>query len=96
MYLFDWYTQKDTSIYVLICVRVRGTVLGYGFGVRFFRVRFSGYGFGVRFFRVRFSGYGFGVRFVRYLLQSVQFGTAWYTCTLSHTGTVWCTALQSF
>ena len=53
----------------LFGVRVRGTVLGYGFGVRFFRVRFLGYGFGVRFFRVRFSGYGFGVRFVRYLVQ---------------------------
>ena len=67
---------KGISIYVLIWVRVRGTVLGYGFRVRFFRVRFSGYGFGVRFW-----GTVFGVRFWSTVLG---YGTVqWYGRVLS-------------
>ena len=67
------------SIYVLIWVRVRGTVLGYGFRVRFFRVRFSGYGFGVRFwgtvFRVRFWSTVLGYGTVQWYGRVLSIGT---------------------
>ena len=52
----------------LFGVRVRGTVLGYGF-----RVRFSGYGFGVRFWGT-VLGYGFRGTVLEYGFR-VRYGT---------------------
>ena len=58
----------------------RCTVLGYGFGVRFFRVRFSGYGSGVRFW-----GTVFGVRFWSTVLG---YGTVQWYCRVLSIGTL--------